>query len=114
MDYPNLRRTGSIDWQSWRASQPHRVCVKLPALAFFLEDIDFTHAIVVERNLDDIENTRTRRNWPEHTGKRGAEAIYPLISGYRVEYDTIDADGIAEYLGVPKANPAMIDNWLQR
>lgn len=114
MDYKNLRKTGSLDWQTWRATQPPKVCVKLPALAFFLEDIDYTHAIVVERSLEDIEATRTRREWPEHTGKRGAEAIYPLISGYKVKYDDIDADGIAEYLGVPKANPAMIRNWLQR
>jgi hypothetical protein len=60
------------------------VVVKHPLSAFFLAEIaavcDPTY-LVVTRDFEAIEKTRSRRNWPASFGRQGAEIIYGTIFG---------------------------------
>ena len=85
-------QTFSSFFSKWYAMQKvickgigkHIISIKHPLTVFVLEQIlqtvDNPHFIILTRPLEEIENTRLRRNWTEVYGRKGAQIIYEKIS----------------------------------
>lgn len=64
------------------------IVLKLPVAALLLPEICRifdTKLIVCMRPLNNIENSRLRRQWPSQYGKAGAELIYSVLFSYIID-----------------------------
>lgn len=72
----------------WPEGIPKIVALKMPLASVCLPEITQvfdTDIILVHRPFNEIENSRVRRNWPEHFGATGANQIYLKIFADLIE-----------------------------
>jgi len=85
-DHARLARTGTPPWFLARLrlwAGPGLSVAKIPALAFFLDDLQRAwdvRALCVRRDRAAIEATRARRGWPVQYGAAGAAKIEAAIA----------------------------------
>lgn len=84
MQFTRMDRTSMPSiLKAWLVNEKARtnwpVAIKLPHLCFYIPEIVAMWNpvfILIERSLEDIENSRLRRNWPTHLGAAGARVAY--------------------------------------
>lgn len=73
------------------SAQP--IIFKRATTAFFLQEIKIVfnpRFVFVRRDLDHIEQTRTRRGWYESHGKRGAKIIFSQMNSFSRSHPTTE------------------------